>query len=144
MTSFSDADGIKVVSTSTAETVGRVHGLVVDVRGPSVVALQLKKTDSGDILRWSDIAAFGADAVTVADAGRIGQGGDDLAPLLDKRNHVLKKRVLTTGGDELGEVKDVEFNPATGSITTLHVGDRSVPGSALIGIGHYAVVVQTS
>ncbi|WP_375482155.1 PRC-barrel domain-containing protein [uncultured Jatrophihabitans sp.] len=144
MISFSDADGMKVVSTSTAETVGKVHGFIVDVRGPNVIALQLKKTDSGDILRWSDVAAFGADAITVADASKIGEGGDDLAPLLDKRNHVLKKRVLTTGGDELGDVKDVEFDPATGGITSLHVGDRSVPGSTLIGIGHYAVVVRTS
>ena len=142
MTSFSDADGRKVVSTSTAETVGKVHGFVVDVRGPSVVALQLKKTDSGDTLPWSDVIAFGADAVTVADAGKIVAAGEDLAPLLDKRNHVLKKRVLTTAGDDLGDVKDVEFDPDSGAVVSVLVEGTSVPGKALVGIGSYAVVVQ--
>ncbi len=144
MTTFSEADGRKVVSTSTAETVGKIHGYVVDVRGPYVVALQLKKTDSGDILGWNDITAFGADAVTVGDAGKIVEAGPDLVPLLDKRNHVLKKRVLTTTGDELGTVQDVEFDPVTGAIIGVQVGDTTVPGKALVGIGHYAVVVQVS
>ena len=142
MTTFSEADGRKVVSTSTAESVGKVDGFVVDVRGPYLVALQLKKTDSGDILRWNDITAFGADAVTVSDAGKIVEADADLAPLLDKRNHVLKKRVLTTTGDELGIVRDVEFDPITGEIVSVHVGDTAVPGKALVGVGHYAVVVQ--
>ena len=141
MTTFSEADGRKVVSTSTAETVGKIHGFVVDVRGPRVAALQLKTTDSGDILNWPDITAFGADAVTVADSSKIIEAGEDLAPLLDKRNHLLKKRVLTTVGDELGTVKDVEFDPATGDVLNVHVGDTAVPGKALVGIGSYAVVV---
>lgn len=141
MTTFSEADGRKVVSTSTAESVGKIHGFVVDIRGPKVVALELKKTDSGDILRWSDIAAFGADAVTVADKSTIAEAGEDLTPLLDKRNHLLKKRVLTTAGDELGTVKDVEFDPATGDVVSVHVGETAIPGKSLIGIGHYAVVV---
>ena len=144
MTTFSEAEGRKVVSTSTAETVGKIHGFVVDVRGPAVVALQLKKTESGDTLRWSDVTAFGADAVTVADAGTIGEAGEDLSPLLDKRNHLLKKRVLTTTGDELGEVKDVEFDPEHGGILSLTVGDVTVPGKSMIGIGSYAVVVLAS
>jgi uncharacterized protein YrrD len=142
MTTFSEADGRKVVSTSTAETVGKIHGFVVDVRGPRVAALQLKKTDTGDILHWPDITAFGADAVTVADSSKIIEAGEDLAPLLDKRNHLLKKRVLTTVGDELGTVKDVEFDPATGDVLSVHVGETSISGKSLIGIGHYAVVVQ--
>ena len=141
MTTFSEADGRKVVSTTTAETVGKIHGFVVDIRGPRVAALQLKKTDSGDTLRWTDITAFGADAVTVPDAATIVEAGEDLAPLLDKRNHLLKKRVLSTVGDELGTVKDVEFDPATGDVIAVHVGETSIPGKSLIGIGHYAVVV---
>lgn len=142
MTTFAEADGRKVVSTSTAETVGRVDGFVVDVRGPYLVALQLKKTHAGDILRWNDVTAFGADAVTVSGADKIVSADEDLAPLLDKRNHMLKKRVLTTAGDELGTVRDVEFDAVTGAIVSVHVGDTAVPGKALVGIGHWAVVVQ--
>ena len=144
MTTFTEADGRKVVSTTTAESVGRIDGFVVDVRGPYLIALQLKKTASGEILRWNDITAFGADAVTVTDAGKIVAADETIAALLDKRNHLLKKRVLTTTGDELGTVRDVEFDAVTGEILSVHVGDTAVPGKALVGIGHYAVVVQAT
>ena len=103
---------------------------------------ELKKTDSGDTLRWQDITAFGADAVTVAGPERITDGGEDLGALLDKRNHVLGKRVLATSGDELGKVRDVDFDPATGYVLALLLEDGFVEGKRLIGIGSYAVVVQ--
>lgn len=141
---FSEATGHKVVSTITADTVGRVHGFVVDARGPNIAALQLKKTDSGNTLRWQDVTAFGVDAVTVPGAERITDGGDDLGPLLDKRNHVLGKRVLATSGDELGKVKDVDFDPATGAVLALVLDDGHVEGRRLVGVGSYAVVVQAT
>lgn len=59
---FSEGDGRKIVSTATAETVGRVKGFVVDPATRSVLALQVKKGESGDTLRWSEVIAFGADA----------------------------------------------------------------------------------
>ena len=68
---FSEAVGRQVVSTSTAQTVGRVDEFVVDSRRRAVVALSLRRTEGGDTLLWTDIVAFGADAVTVAsDHGR--------------------------------------------------------------------------
>jgi uncharacterized protein YrrD len=139
---FSEANGRKVVATTTAATVGRVHGLVVDVRGPAVAALELKKTDSGDTLRWQDITAFGVDAVTVPGPERITDGGEDLGPLLDKANHVMGKRVLATSGDELGKVRDVDFDPESGYVLALLLENGFVEGKRLIGIGSYAVVVQ--
>ena len=64
---FSEAKGHKVVSTDSAETVGKVAGFVVDPRSASVVALSLKKTgDHGTTLPWTGITAFGPDAVTAA------------------------------------------------------------------------------
>jgi uncharacterized protein YrrD len=139
---FSEASGRKVVSTTTAASVGKIDEFVVDASGPSVVALGLKKTDSGDTLRWTDITAFGADAVTVESAERITAAGDDIAPLLEKSNHVLKKLVLSTAGDELGKVADVDFDPMTGQVTALILDTGEIAAKRLIGIGSYAVVVQ--
>ncbi|MDQ2757166.1 MAG: PRC-barrel domain-containing protein, partial [Actinomycetota bacterium] len=65
---FSDAKGHKVVSTATAERVGKIKDVVVDPASHAVVALLLKKTDNGSILKWSDITGFGSDAATVASA----------------------------------------------------------------------------
>lgn len=140
---FKDASGRKVVSTSTADTVGKIDAFVVDVSGPKVVALQLKKTDSGDILRWADINAFGGDAVTVESDAAVVEADGDLAPLLEKSNHVLGKLVLSKVGDELGKVADVEFDAASGAVTALVLDHGAeVSGKRMVGIGSYAVVVE--
>lgn len=139
---FSEAAGRKVVSTSTADTVGRIDEFVVDPRARAVVALKLKKTAAGDSLYWSDITAFGADAVTVTGADRIGPANADVVALTGKAHHLLGKRALSTTGDELGKVDDVEFEPDSGEITGLVLSGGRVEGIRLVGVGSYAVVVQ--
>lgn len=141
MTTFSEAKGRQVVSTSTADTVGKVDGFVVDPRTRSVIALTLKKSSGGDVLAWGDLTAFGEDAVTVSGADRLGSGDDRVAALSGKHHDPLGKRVLTDAGDEIGKVEDVEFVPATGEVTGLVLADGTVSGGRLLGIGSYAVVV---
>lgn len=142
---FSEARGRKVVSTATAETVGVVDGFVVDPSTHSVLSLQLRKTHGNDdSLRWSDIAAFGADAVTVDDPGKLTEPGEDVEALTGKDHGLVGKRVLSSAGDELGEVSDVDFDPATGGIAALLLGDDDVDGARLVGVGSYAVVVRAT
>lgn len=141
---FSEAKGRKVVSSSTAETVGKVKGFVVDPTSRSVVALRLRKAD-GEILRWRDLTAFGADAVTISGADRIVEQDDAVEALTGKDHTLLGKRVLTADGDEVGEVADVDFEAASGAITTLVIAGRDdVEGSRILGVGAYAVVVGPS
>ncbi|MCW2526572.1 MAG: hypothetical protein JWM76_1432 [Pseudonocardiales bacterium] len=142
MTLFSEAAGRQVVSTTTAATLGKIDEFVIDPRTHAVVAVTLKKTDDGDTLRWSDITAFGADAVTVSGADRLTETPPELAELSSKDHRIFGKRVLATTGDELGTVEDVEFDPTTGTITALVVDGGPVAGVRLIGIGSYAVVVE--
>jgi hypothetical protein len=59
-----------------------------------------------------------------------------------KDHHLLGKRVLSTGGDDLGKVDDVEFDPGTGTITALLLPGGEVAGIRLVGVGSYAVVLQ--
>ncbi|MEO7555813.1 MAG: PRC-barrel domain-containing protein [Acidimicrobiales bacterium] len=139
---FSDADGRKVVSTSSAETVGKVDGFVVDPQQRRIVAVEVKKTASGDTLMWSAVVGFGADAVTVADAHAITERSDDIAALAGKEHRLKGKRILSGAGDVLGHVDDVEFDPESGQIQALITGERDVAGERLMGIGSYAVVVR--
>lgn len=141
MTLFSEAKGRKVVSTSTADTVGKVHELVVDPTTRTVLALELKKTGSGDTLRYSDITAFGEDAVTVSGADKITDAGADVVALLGKEHHLIGKRMLSSAGVELGTVTDVEFSPESGQVTAVHLDGALVSGHRLLGVGSYAVVV---
>ena len=139
---FSEAKKHKVVSTATAETVGRVERFIIDPATRTVVALHLKKTDTGDTLAWGDMIAFGADAVTVDDADRITGPSETIAALDHKDRHVLGKRLLTTGGDELGKLEDVEFDPESGAVRALIGAAEEIDGARLVGIGSYAVVVS--
>ncbi len=138
---FSEARGHKVVSTRTADTVGRVKDFVVDPATRRVVALEVRKSAEGDTLLWADLGAFGADAVTVAEASSIGAAGDDIAALTGKDHRLVGKRVLSSVGDELGTVSDVEFDHESGAVTALVLGSASVVGARLVGVGSYAVVV---
>jgi len=141
---FSEAKNRKVVSSSDAATVGKVARFVVDPALRQVVALELRKTDDGDLLRWADISAFGTDAVTVAGAGAIGTATSEIQELADKHRRILGKRLLTSAGDELGEVADVAFDPQTGTLESLVLDKgHEVSASRLLGVGTYAVVVRT-
>lgn len=139
----SEAVGRPVVSTSSATTLGRVTAVVVDPGTARVVALRLKKTSGdGDTLLWADIAAFGPDAVTVATDDVVREAVGGVAVLSDKHHKLLGKRVLSSRGDELGAVSDVEFDPADGVVRALVLDGREVPGPSLVGVGTYAVVVD--
>lgn len=139
---FSEAKGRKVVSTSTADSVGKVDDFVVDPKARRVYAVSVSHTDSGDTLRWADVVSFGADAVTVSAPDKITQAGDDVAALSGKDRQIVGKRVLSTAGNELGRVSDVEFDDDSGAVTTLVLDDGGIEGARLVGVGSYAVVVE--
>ena len=141
---FADALGRKIVSIASAETVGRVDEFIVDPSTHAVIALAVKKAQTGDILAWPAIASFGEDAVTVADAQDLTEADEHISTLAGKGHRLLGGRVLNTLGDEIGKVHDVEFNPQSGVITALHLDDEQVAGVRLIGIGSYAVVVDAT
>lgn len=138
---FSDAEGRKVVSTSTAETVGKVSGFVVDPAIRAVLALQVRKAESGDTLPWPRVVAFGSDAVTVETREAITEADDAVTALLGKDHRLVGKRVLSTAGDELGTVTDVEFDGRSGAVTVLVLAGGEIAGVRLRGVGSYAVVV---
>ena len=140
---FSEALGHKVVSTGNATTVGLVSSFVIDPSAGRVVALSLKKTPgTGTLLPYSDITAFGADAVTVTGEELIVAEEGRFAELNGKAHAILKKRILTTAGLQVGAVRDVDFDPADGRILGLITDDQPIDGRALIGIGSYAVMVR--
>jgi sporulation protein YlmC with PRC-barrel domain len=140
---FSEAVGQRVVSTTSAATVGHVGSLVIDPAAQRVVALSLKKTPvTGSLLPWSEITAFGADAVTVASESQIIEEEGRYAELNSKAHVILKKRILNTAGLQVGTVRDIDFDPADGRILGILTDDQPIDGRALIGVGSYAVVVR--
>lgn len=139
---FSDLKGNKAVSTETADTVGKVSGFVLDPAARTLQALVLKKPDGGPFAPWPALTGVGADAVVVPSKDALVEGSELIDPHSGKDKTVLKKRVLSTAGDELGKVKDIDFDPATGALNHLVVDTSEIAASRLRGVGSYAVVVD--
>lgn len=141
---FSQARKRDVVDTATATRIARVDGFVV-LPGPARVALLRlgKVSGAGTLLAWDDVQGFGPDAVTVATDAVIRPARDALEQRAEDNDlEILGKRVLTERGMELGTVTDVDFDPDTGSITTLITKTEAIVGERLIGLGGYAAVIS--
>jgi uncharacterized protein YrrD len=140
-----EAYGRKVVSTDDAETVGRVEAFVIDAGQRAIVGLRLAKV-RGDrpFVSWSDLQAFGTDAVTVPSAGVLRPAsGEAEERAASKGLQPVGKLVLSDLGSALGKVEDVEFDEGSGALVGFDLGDAGPVGSdRLLGIGSYAVVVR--
>ncbi|MBW1604500.1 PRC-barrel domain-containing protein [Streptomyces sp. JJ66] len=134
--------GLSVMSAADATTVGVTDGVVIDPAGRTVAALRLKKTGSGSYLPWSGVQAIGRDAVMATSGEALRDVEGDLARLADASKDLLGKRVLTDAGFDAGTVRDVDLDPETGAVLSLHTTQAEIPGAALLGLGSYAAVVR--
>jgi len=139
-----DAMGRGVVARDTAETVGQVHGAVVDVGARRIAALQVGKGHKAQLADWTAITGVGPDAVVIDGQSSLRAAHGEREERIVKGDvPLLGGRVLTDRGDALGALDDVEFDEATGDIVALVCGETSVPGARLRSVGGYAVVVAT-
>lgn len=142
MIRFSDISGNPVMDTSTATSVGRVEAPIIDPATHRIVGFRVKKSKGpGDVLLWEAVAGLGPDALTVSSAEQVADAPAVLKERSGKKLDVLRRRVLTEHGHPLGKIRDVEFDPADGRVTSLLLKDSFVDGTRLLGIGKYAVVV---
>ncbi len=142
---FTELTGRKIVSTDNASTVGVVADYLVDPQVPAVVALTVAKNPGqGSVLPWSNMTAVGSDAVTVPTAGAIITPDEHLAKLSGARHALPGKRVLTTAGEELGTVRNVEFDHASGRLDALVLESGRIDPARLLGVGSYAVIVRAA
>ena len=144
MSSLGALVGQPVIARDSAERMGTVDGVVLDPTAHSIVAVQLGAKKSSRFVGWEQINAVGVDAVMVSSAADVREAQ---GPLEERAAagiaSLLCKLVLGDGGDALGTVDDVEFDQTTGIVQLLRTGDEQVDGERIIGIGSYAVVINT-
>lgn len=139
---FSEAQHRQVMATSTATKIGRVDGFVVEPAPGRVTALRIGGAQRGGVLvSWSDLKAFGQDAVTLEDDGplRLPEDAEE-ERRAGKDLELLGKPALLETGEDVGTVTDVEFDAATGAIGAVLTTQAQLPGAALLGIGSYAAI----
>jgi uncharacterized protein YrrD len=144
MTSLRSALNIPVVATDTAEQLGKAAGVAVDAQHARITAVHVGGSKrSARFVPWEHITSFGVDAVMVDGTGA---ARDATGPAEDRvangDGDVLGKRLLTDSGDQVGVVDDVDFDATDGRIEHLTVGDETISGDRLLGIGTFAVVVR--
>ncbi|WP_367039459.1 PRC-barrel domain-containing protein [Streptomyces sp. Je 1-332] len=134
--------GHPVISAEDARPAGQVAGIGIDPRTRRITELYLRDAkNGGDSVPWSHVRGMGPDAVIIdtdaTAATETGSGGSH------SRAHkrLLGKPVLTEYGEDAGTLTEVTFDPETGGIGDLYVGREQVPGSRLLGLGSYALVL---
>jgi len=139
--SLRSATGRKVISRADASDLGVVGHLLVDAAGRRIAAIVIGRGKKARLIDWPQVSGFGPDAVMVSDGGAVRTPVDDRERAA-AAVEMVGRRVLTEHGTELGTLDDVTFDPATGAVEMLHVGDRQIPAGSLLGGGPYAVVVD--
>jgi len=134
--SFVSVRGQPVLSRTTAEKVGNVDRLIVDIKTGRVTGVVIGQGRHAQVADWGAITGVGPDAVVI----------DSEAHLADEQQPSLPdlwgRRLLTDLGTAAGMVTDVIFDAETGALQEV-VGDNEVFGpTRLLGLGSYALVVR--
>jgi len=143
--SFRAASGRKVISRANAQDLGAVGHLLVDAQERQVTAVIIGRGKKARLVDWAALSGFGPDAVMVGDENALRPAaGDREVAAAEGKLEIVGRRALTEHGNDLGIVDDVLFDPQSGALDSLRVGDRDVPASALLGSGSYAAVFDAS
>jgi uncharacterized protein YrrD len=143
--SYRRAIGRRIVSRTSAEDLGPLTHLLFDLPAARVVAIALGIGKKAGLIDWSGISGFGPDAILVVDEGAVrGPMDERERDAVDGKLDLLGKRTLTELGSELGIIADVIFDPRTGVIERLQIGDHYIPAATSLGSGTYALVVDAT
>lgn len=140
---FAAASGRKVVSRASAEELGKLAHIVVDVQRQQVASLVVGKGRKALLVAWENVSGFGPDAVMLADESALYEPrDDDERAAADGKLDLVGKRALSDMGNDLGTVSDIAFEPATGALETVVIGGREEPAASLLGAGSFAAIVR--
>lgn len=154
MQKVSELIGKPIVSAENGERLGKVSDVLVDAHSQHVVGLVVATglLSSEHVLPYADVQTLGTDAVVArSGSGVVGPKEWHQQAVETVRTSTLKhKRVLTTTGRALGDVRDVLLDEA-GEVEGFEVGGsrfggllrrRSrVPQARSVTIGADAVLV---
>jgi uncharacterized protein YrrD len=136
--------GRAVVSVADGEKVGAVSDVQFDL-GQRIVLGLLMGGDGGlfnreklSLVPFGQVHTFGRDAVTVGDKSgvTVAEGAPHDAAA---RLHTIKKRVVTTGGEVIGDGDDLIFDDTSGTVTALQLA----PQGGFLGIGATTHILPT-
>jgi len=144
MMRLSDADGRPVISRASAERLGDLKHVVVDVGAHRITALHVAgRKKKAQLVDWDAIVGFGPDGIVVDGDEAVRGPGDDRERAVASGDLDLDGRlVLDETGRAVGALDDVVFDESSGVITALVSGGGDVGADRLRAIGPYCVIVR--
>jgi len=125
----SDLNGMAVVSLGEGAKLGVVDQPLFDLAERRVCALHVKGGSGITVLPFEQIENIGSDAVTVT-TSRVTQtpGVDSAGQGLLDLSALRKLKVVDRDGTYLGNLSEIEFDPASGQVTHLSAHKGGVLG----------------
>jgi uncharacterized protein YrrD len=143
---LSEADGRPVLSRASAERLGELMHVVVDVPGRRITALHVAgRRKKAMLVGWQDIVGFGPDGIVVTGDGAMRPPGDDRERAVAGGDLDLDGRlVLDDQGVSPGVLTDVLFDEGSGEIAAFVCGNEEIAGERLRSVGPFCVVVRAA
>lgn len=117
--------GEDAVSKESAETLGSVSGVVLDVSSRKITVLQVGKGRKAKVVSWDAISGVGEAAVIVEDDDALRDPNEREQRYVGGDVEVIGGLVLSDLGNADGSVVDVEYDEHTGAIhVDPHAGRR--------------------
>lgn len=144
MMRLSEADGRPVISRASAEQLGDLKHVVIDVAAHRITALHVAgRKKKAQLVDWEAIVGFGPDGIVVEGDDAVRGPGDDRERAVASGDLDLDGRlVLDDQGRAVGVLDDVLFDESTGVIAGLVSGGNEVAADRLRAIGPYCVIVR--
>ena len=143
---MTEADGRPVISRASAETLGELKHVVVDVPARRITALHVAGgRRNARLIDWSSIVAFGPDGIVVEDDAAARPPVDDRESAVAAGKLDLDGReVLSDEGDSLGPLTDILFDDGSGGLIALACGDVEHSADRLRAIGPHCVIMRAA
>ena len=135
--------GEKVVSKTSAETLGTIDGVVVDPESRQITGLRLGKGRKAKIVPWHQVAGVGTAAAIVEHDDALRDPADPIEQRYAAGDITLiGALVLSDHGNAHGTIADVEYDDDSGAITSIRTSrSDTIDAERLRAVGTYAWIV---
>jgi uncharacterized protein YrrD len=141
---LSEADGRPVLSRTSAEGIGELRHVVIDVPARRIRALHVAgKGRKATLVDWSSVVGFGPDGIVVESEQRARPARDDTERAVTSGDLDLDGRlVLSDAGDSMGSLTDVVFDEGSGRLEQFVTGEEEHDAGRLRAVGPYCVILR--
>jgi uncharacterized protein YrrD len=146
----SQIKGLPVGSTDTQERVGTVSDIIIDPDSGGLLGFVVKSglLGSNKVLSFHDVTGIDHSVILVKEPESVLPVAE-VAPIkhaLADRRKLLKGKVVTEGGTNLGRVTDVVINTDTAMVTKLYIShvleERIVSAEKIVKVTKDHIVVK--